>query len=90
MKIKTVQYVFLKTFIKTFMTVPKCITEMHDGNKYNLRTIEAQTVQKLKNKKARSKFTGSYKKSVFITSCILLSIGISYFLMVTVFVFYCV
>ena len=44
------------------MTVPKCITEMHDGNKYNLRTIEAQTVQKLKNKKARSKFTGSYKK----------------------------
>ena len=51
-----------KTFTKTFMTVSKCITEMHDGNKYNLRTIEAQTVQKLKNNEARPKFTGSYKK----------------------------
>ena len=28
----------------------------------NLRTIEAQTVQKLKNNEARPKFTGSYKK----------------------------
>ena len=34
----------------------------HDGNKNNLRTIEAQIVQKLKNYEARLKFTGSYKK----------------------------
>ena len=32
-------------------------------NKNCLRTIEAQTVQKLKNNEARSKFTGSYKKN---------------------------
>ena len=31
-------------------------------NKNNLRTIEAQIVQKLKNNEARPKFTGSYKK----------------------------
>ena len=36
----------------------------HDGNKNNLRTIEAQMVQKFKNNEARSKITGSYKKSV--------------------------
>ena len=39
----------------------------HDGNKNNLRTIEAQIVQKLKNNEARPKFTGSlikYKKRV--------------------------
>ena len=34
----------------------------HDGNKKNLRTIEAQIVQKLKNNEARPKFTGSNKK----------------------------
>ena len=35
-------------------------------NKSCLRTIEAQIVQKLKNNKARPKFTGSYKnKSVY-------------------------
>ena len=33
-----------------------------DGNKNNLRTIEAQIVQKLKNKEARPKFTGSFKR----------------------------
>ena len=32
----------------------------HAGNKNNLRTIEAQIVQKLKNDEARPKFTGSY------------------------------
>ena len=31
-------------------------------NKNGSRTIEAQTVQKLKNNEARPKFTGSYKK----------------------------
>ena len=36
----------------------------HDGNKNNLRTIEAQIVQKLKHNEARPKFTGSYNKSV--------------------------
>ena len=35
---------------------------LHDGNKNNLRTIEAQTVKKPKNNEARPKFTGSYKK----------------------------
>ena len=33
-------------------------------NKNSLITIETQIVQKLKNNKARPKFTGSYKKSV--------------------------
>ena len=42
------------------MTVPKC--NWHDANKNNLRTIEAQIVQKLKNNEAQPKFTGSYKK----------------------------
>ena len=31
-------------------------------HKNNLRTIEAQIVQKLKNNEAQPKFTGSYKK----------------------------
>ena len=34
----------------------------HDGSKNNLRTIEAQIVQKLQNDEAWPKFTGSYKK----------------------------
>ena len=34
----------------------------HDGNKNNLRTIEAQIVQELKNNEAPPKFTCSYKK----------------------------
>ena len=33
---------------------------MNEGNKNNLRTIEAQIVQKLKNNEARPKFSGSY------------------------------
>ena len=33
----------------------------HAGNKNNLKTIEAQIVQKLKNNEARPKFAGSYK-----------------------------
>ena len=37
-----------------------------DENKNNLRTIEAQIVQKLKNNEARPKFTGSYKKKACI------------------------
>ena len=36
----------------------------HDGNKNNLRTIDAQIVQKRKNDEARPKFTGSYRKNV--------------------------
>ena len=45
------------------MAVPKCVIGMMiDGNKNNLRTIKAQIVQKLKNKEAQPKFTGSYKK----------------------------
>ena len=35
------------------------ITDMHDGKKNNLRTIEAQIVQRLKNNEARPKSTGS-------------------------------
>ena len=34
----------------------------HDGNNNNLRTIEAQIMQKLKNNEARPKFTGSCRK----------------------------
>ena len=34
---------------------------IHDGNKNNLRTIEAQIVQKRKNNDPRPKFTSSYK-----------------------------
>ena len=33
-------------------------------NKNSLRTIESQSVQKLKNNEARPKFTGSYKKKM--------------------------
>ena len=40
------------------MTVLKCMIDMHDGNKNNLRTTEAQIVLKLKNNEARPKFTG--------------------------------
>ena len=47
------------------MTVPKCIIDMVETRTINLRTIEAQIVQKLKNNKARPTFTGSYKKSVY-------------------------
>ena len=39
-----------------------CGDNWHDGNKNNLRTIEAEIVQKLKNNETRPKFTGSYKK----------------------------
>ena len=56
------------------MTVPKCTVYMlytsvcgdnwHDRNKNNLRTIEAQIVQKLENNESRPKFTDSYKKCV--------------------------
>ena len=51
---------FLKTKLKLLW---QCwsVYSWHDGNKNNLRTIEAQIVQKLKNE-ARPKFTGSYKK----------------------------
>ena len=38
------------------------IIDMMELNKNNLRTIEAQIVQKLKNNEARPKFTGCYKK----------------------------
>ena len=41
------------------MTVPKCIIDMMETRTINLRTIEAQMVQKLKNE-ARPKFSGSY------------------------------
>ena len=46
------------------MTVPKCIIDMMrlEICKNNLRTTEAQIVQKLKNNEARPKFTGSYIK----------------------------
>ena len=39
-----------------------CGDNWQDENKNNLRTIEAQIVQNLKNNEARPKFTGSYKK----------------------------
>ena len=53
---------FLKT--KNFYDSAE-VYRWHDGNKNNLRTIEAQIVQKLKNE-TRPKFTSSYsvKKSV--------------------------
>ena len=51
-----------------FMTVAaKCINGNNKPllNKNSLRTIGAQFVPKRKNNEARSKFTGSYKKSVY-------------------------
>ena len=54
-------HVFLKAKAKTLMTVPKCIIDMME-TRTNLRLIEAQIVQKLKNNDARPKFTGSYLK----------------------------
>ena len=53
---------FLKTRLKLYDTAEAY--NWHDGNKNNLKTIEAQIVQKLKNNEARPKFAGSYKKSV--------------------------
>ena len=49
-----------------FMTVPKCI--YGNNNMNNLRTIEAQIVQKLKNNEPRLKFAGSLfrKKRVLL------------------------
>ena len=43
------------------MTVPKLKIDIMEA-KNNIRTIEAQIFQKLKNE-ARPKFTGSYKKA---------------------------
>ena len=43
-----------------FMRVPKCI--YGNNNMNNLRTIEAQIVQKLKNNEPWPKFAGSYKE----------------------------
>ena len=59
------------------MTVPKCIIDMLETRTI-IRTIEAQIVQKLENNEARPKFTGSYKKSVYlkkiiITMCLMIS-----------------
>ena len=57
------------------MTVLKCMyviytsicgNNWHDGNKHNLRTIEGQIVQRLKNNEHLPKFTGSYKKKVYV------------------------
>ena len=42
-----------------------------NGNKNNLRTIETQIVQTLKNNEPQPKFTGSDKKSVYIDLCVL-------------------
>ena len=44
-----------------FMTVPKYIIDMMEIEE-QFRTIEAQTVPKLKNNEPRPKFTGSYFK----------------------------
>ena len=38
-------------------------------HKNSLRIIEAQIMQKLKNNEAPPKFTGSYKKNVYILGC---------------------
>ena len=49
----------------TLLHVFAVIIDGHDGNKNNLRTIEAQIVQNNKNNEPRLKFTGFYsKKSV--------------------------
>ena len=58
-KIKTVPHVFLKTKLNFYGSAE--VYNWHDGNKNNLRTIEAQIVQNLKNSETRPKFTGSYK-----------------------------
>ena len=42
----------------------------YDGNKNNLRTIEAQIVQKLKNNELRTKSTGSYQEMSVYTESI--------------------
>ena len=55
--------VFLKTKTKTFMTVPKCVIDMVE-KKNNLRAVEAQIVQKLKNNEARKNLLVFIKKSV--------------------------
>ena len=52
-EIKTVPYVFYDSAE---------VYNRDDGNKNNLRTVEAQIVQKLKNNEPRPKFTSSYKK----------------------------
>ena len=48
-----------------FLTVV-VLTSTFEHIKNSLRTIEARIVQKLKNNEARPKFTGSYKKSVYM------------------------
>ena len=55
-----------KTKLK-LLIVPKCINDLMETRTISVRTIEAQTVQKLKNNDARTKYTGSSK-----TTCILI------------------
>ena len=50
----------IKTMPLVFYDSAK-VYNWHDGNKNNLRTIEAQIVQKLKNNEPRPNFAGSYK-----------------------------
>ena len=53
---------YFKNNVKQHVYTSICGDRSHDGNKNNLRdlrTIEAQIVQKLKNNEHRLKFTGS-------------------------------
>ena len=43
-----------------------CSTRLHDGNKNNLRTIEAQIVKNLRTTRLGQNFTGSCKKHVLL------------------------
>ena len=61
-KIKAVPYVFCDSEEDQYVYTSICGDNWHDGNKNNLRTIEARIVQKLKNNEPRPKFTGSYEK----------------------------
>ena len=56
---------YLEYFQEQFLTVVVLMNTFEHKN--SLRTIEPQIVQKLKNKEIWPKFTGSYKKSVYLS-----------------------
>ena len=62
-KIKAVPHVFWDSAeVYQYVYTSICGDNWHDGNKNNLRTIEAPIVQKLKSNKPQPNVTGSYKK----------------------------
>ena len=56
-------HVFSKILKTKTLTVPKSIIDMIELNKNILRTIEAQSVQKLKNNEARPNLLALIKKA---------------------------